>query len=336
MAVKKYNIRQGYQELQADLDKIEDMPSVEDVESGLSKANSAYQKPSSGIPASDLDPEAIPSVMPISTDISADGTSDTMAASPKAVKTYVDGHTPDNVLKYTQQTLTEEQKAQARANVDVASPADIAVIEAAIQAIDRGEYITETVRPTASASTMGPIYLIGPDANNNYERYITKESNGTYSWVSLGSTQIDLSTYAKNEKVSQLEAEVHNLSGKYYGVFADESDLPDDAVTPGYAFVGAENPYAIWNFDGEDWSDSGSVANGITGEPGVGFDSVSTPSTPDGTFEILLSNGNKIVVDMNHEHAAYVKYQLCADETEYQGITTKESNKLYLIPETSL
>ena len=137
------------------------------------------------------------------------------------------------------------------------------------------------------------------------------------------------------DELAQLDLEVHNLSGKYYGVFADETDLPDDADAPGHAFVGSANPYAIWNFDGEDWSDSGSVANGITGEPGVGFSSIFTPQPYDGTMIIVLSDNNTITVDLNHQHPAYPKYQLCEDEAEYQAIVTKESDKLYLIPETS-
>ena len=224
-----------------------------------------------------------------------------------------------DAVKYVAQTLTDAQKAQARTNIAAASAAelgqivtdltgieaDIDSLEAAVAAINVGDYVTATTLPTASASTMGHIYLIGPDANNNYDRYFTQESGGSYSWVSLGSTQIDLSTYATQAEVDQLEAEVHNLSGKYYGVFADESDLPDDAVTPGYAFVGAENPYAIWNFDGEEWSDSGAVANGITGEPGVGFSSIFTPQPYDGTMIIVLSNNDTITVDLNHNHEGY-------------------------------
>jgi hypothetical protein len=101
-----------------------------------------------------------------------------------------------NAVKYVSQTLTEEQKAQARANIDAASLADIADMD----------FVTATTLPTASASTMGHIYLIGPDANDNYDRYFTQESSGSYSWVSLGSTQIDLSDYATQEELSQLEA----------------------------------------------------------------------------------------------------------------------------------
>lgn len=132
--------------------------------------------------------------------------------------------------------------------------------------------------------------------------------------------------------ITQLEAEVHNLSGKYYGVFADETDLPDDAVTPGYAFVGADSPYAIWNFDGEDWSDSGSVANGITGTPGVGFSSIFTPVPNDGTMIIVLSNNDTITVDLNHQHPQYLKYVMLESEADMPA--TPDSTTLYMWPET--
>ena len=117
-------------------------------------------------------------------------------------------------------------------------------------------------------------------------------------------------------KVTQLEAEVHQLAGKFYGVFANANDLPEgDAV--GYAFVGSTNPYAIWNFDGEEWSDSGSVANGITGEPGVGFSSIFTPDPYDGTVIIVLSNNDTITLDLNHNHPAY--YSKVAETSNPSG-----------------
>ena len=36
----------------------------------------------------------------------------------------------------------------------------------------------------------------------------------------------------------------------------------------GYAFVGENEPFAIWNFDGEDWTDSGAEAVGLQGPQG--------------------------------------------------------------------
>lgn len=102
-------------------------------------------------------------------------------------------------VQYTQQTLTEAQKQQARNNIDAASLADI----------ENLDYVTAATLPTASAETMGHVYLIGPDASNNYQRYYTQQNGSSYSWVDLGSTQLDLSTYATEAEVIQLEAKVY-------------------------------------------------------------------------------------------------------------------------------
>ena len=187
--------------------------------------------------------------------------------------------------------------------------------------------------PTASADTMDFIYLTPSGTSGIYNMSYTEQDGSTFTWRDLGTTAIQLSDYATKAELSQLELEVHNLSGKYYGVFVSSSALPEgDAV--GYAFVGTQAPFAIYQFDGTDWEDSGATVDGITGEPGVGFASVSTPSTPDGTFAITLSNGDRIIVDMNHSHMEYPKYHLCANEAEYTAITTKDSTTLYLIPES--
>ena len=137
-----------------------------------------------------------------------------------------------------------------------------------------------------------------------------------------------------NGEVTQLEAEVHNLSGKYYGIYEDAESLPEGDAN-GYAFVGTEEPFAIYQFDGTDWADSGATATSIYGEPGVGFDDASAPTVADGTFVITLTNGNTITVNLNHNHTEYPKYHLCTDEAEYTAIVTKDSQTLYLIPVTS-
>lgn len=137
--------------------------------------------------------------------------------------------------------------------------------------------------------------------------------------------------FATKTEVTQLEHEVHNLSGKYYGVFTSAENLPEgDAV--GYAFIGSANPYAIWNFDGEEWSNSGSVANGITGEPGVGFSSIFTPQPYDGTMIIVLSNNDTVTVDLNHNHPQYLKYAMLESESDMPA--TPDSTTLYMWPET--
>jgi len=144
------------------------------------------------------------------------------------------------------------------------------------------------------------------------------------------------------DEISQLEAEMNTLAlTRYYGVFASAALLPADASEKGYAYVGATAPLSIYevDYDSEteqwEWTDTGVTINSVQGEPGVGLGDVDSPTPADGTVEFTLSNGDKVVVNMNHDHAAYPKYHLCADEAEYTAITTKDSTTLYLIPETS-
>lgn len=60
------------------------------------------------------------------------------------------------------------------------------------------------------------------------------------------------------EKINELDKKVDALAiGAFYGYFPDSISLPTDISTPGYAYVGLDNPYKIWNFNGESWSDSG-------------------------------------------------------------------------------
>ena len=69
------------------------------------------------------------------------------------------------------------------------------------------------------------------------------------------------------DELGQLEAEVHTIAGRFYGVFEDEEDLPE-GTNNGYAFVGASEPFAIYNFIDGEWEDSGSEAVGIQGPQG--------------------------------------------------------------------
>jgi hypothetical protein len=151
---------------------------------------------------------------------------------------------------------------------------------------------------------MNALYLVDTQTANVYDVYYTSYDGSAYSWVQLGTTTVNLSDYATKTELNQLEAEVHNLSGKYYGLYESSADLPEGDAT-GYAFVGDSEPFAIWNFDGDDWADSGATVEGITGEPGVGFESVASPDPADGTAIITLSNGDTVTLDLNHNHPAY-------------------------------
>lgn len=131
-------------------------------------------------------------------------------------------------------------------------------------------------------------------------------------------------------------ASPNDLSGQYYGFYTSSSQLPSGMSASGYAYVGASEPFSVWNYNGSSWSDSGVKVNAVEGEPGedgVGFSSVS--SQQDGTVVITLTNGDSITIDLNHNHPQYPKYVYCSSQAAYDAITTKESDTLYLILETS-
>lgn len=60
------------------------------------------------------------------------------------------------------------------------------------------------------------------------------------------------------DQLKGLEKKVDALAlGTFYGFFPNSESLPADVTTQGYAYVGLDNPYKIWNFNGESWLDSG-------------------------------------------------------------------------------
>lgn len=64
--------------------------------------------------------------------------------------------------------------------------------------------------------------------------------------------------YAEQAALDGLKEKVDALAlGAFYGYFPNTASLPTDVTTPGYAYVGSDNPYEIWNFNGESWSNSG-------------------------------------------------------------------------------
>lgn len=77
-------------------------------------------------------------------------------------------------------------------------------VDNAIAAVKQFQYEVVSELPTASANTMGKIYLVSDGHNStgnyadNYDEFITLEKEGAYSWEKIGNTDIDLSGYVKN------------------------------------------------------------------------------------------------------------------------------------------
>ena len=84
--------------------------------------------------------------------------------------------------------------------------------------------------------------------------------NQTTPTYGISSDAYDITYEDSNvgEKLTELKGKVDSLAlGTFYGFFPNSSSLPIDVTTLGYAYVGTDNPYKIWNFNGESWSDSG-------------------------------------------------------------------------------
>ena len=113
------------------------------------------------------------------------------------------------------------QAALAKANSAVQSLADYytkSEVDQLLAAINGMDYVDVAALPTASASTLGKIYLVGPDASGYYAYYYTSYDGSAYSWVGpLGTTQISLANYATKAELSQLDQKVDIIEdGEYY------------------------------------------------------------------------------------------------------------------------
>lgn len=85
------------------------------------------------------------------------------------------------------------------------NPATKQYVDSAIEGVSQFNYKVVTTLPTASADTMGTIYLVKhthntePEVtvgtNDTYDEYLTIQNGSAYSWEKIGNTDIDLSGY---------------------------------------------------------------------------------------------------------------------------------------------
>ena len=94
---------------------------------------------------------------------------------------------------------------------DGASTPVVANIPAGVTVTYSGTTYTGTL--AASESTIGKIYLV--KNGNNYDRYITSQSGSSYSWSPIGSSEMDLSGYATDEELGQLQQEITGELAQY-------------------------------------------------------------------------------------------------------------------------
>lgn len=107
--------------------------------------------------------------------------------------------------------------------------------------------------PTASADTAGKMYYVGPDENDEYERYITSAVNGSYDWIDLGNTAIPLPSIADNLVTDDANTALSAKQGKVLdgkiSQLGQEVDGGNDERTPeterGYYFASSGNNLVV-------------------------------------------------------------------------------------------
>lgn len=103
-------------------------------------------------------------------------------------------------------------------------------VDAAISGVSQFQYEVVASLPTASANTMGKIYLVAHShsSNDGYDEYITLESGTTtktYSWEKIGNTDIDLSNYVNNLSGTANSGVVTNITKSGNALTVTSSNL---------------------------------------------------------------------------------------------------------------
>ena len=106
-----------------------------------------------------------------------------------------------------------------------------------IAAVRQFTYEAVSVLPTASASTVGKIYLVpsaNPSIQNVKDEYITltvtEEETTTYSWEKIGTTQVDLSNYYTKSQTDSAITTALNTALADYSTTSQVSVLISTAV----------------------------------------------------------------------------------------------------------
>lgn len=196
-------------------------------------ANGKYTKPSAGIPKSDLTAAVQTSLGKADTALqthqsittgSANGTI-AVAGADVAVKglaalAYKASLAKGDVGLGNVENKTLDTSVTASSGNYITSGAVKTYVDNAINAVHQFQYEVITGNlPTASAGTMGKIYLKAHAHGNgdSYDEYITVETGSTtktYSWEKIGNTDIDLSSYAKTADLANYVPITRTVNGK--------------------------------------------------------------------------------------------------------------------------
>ena len=182
---------------------------------------------------------------------------------------------------------------------------------------------------------------ITPDGNH---LYVDISDGHIYRWGASSYVQVGGGNVTTDSTPTQGSSNPVQSGGVYTALAAKQDDLVSGTNIKsinGQSVLGSGNIVIPSGEKGDkgDKGDTGATgATGATGpqgpkgekgdkgDNGVGFASASSPATADGTWQITLTNGDTITINLNHAHPQYLKYELVQSLP-----ASPDSGTLYLI-----
>ena len=175
------------------------------VQTSLGKAESAYQVPSGGIPSNDM-AAAVQTSLTKANDAAPQATTYT--------KTEVDAMIADFITNTVSNLTNYYLKSETYNKTEV---------DAMVAAIQQFRLVSVAQLPTASADTLNKIYLVpsaNPQTDNTKDEFITlvvdEQGTVTYSWECIGTTEVNLTNYyTKAQTDSAITAAINAALANY-------------------------------------------------------------------------------------------------------------------------
>lgn len=271
------------------------------IRSGATAGATAYQKPASGIPETDLTVEL-----------------------QLALASFITA-TAQNLAYYY---LKSETYSASQ-------------VDQMLAAIRQFQYEAVQTRPTPSAQTVGKIYLVpsaNPQTQNTKDEYITlttvEEGTTTYSWEKIGSTTIDLSNYYTKAQTDSAIAAALQTALASYSTTAQVSTMISTAINSALAayatkeYVSSQVQEYAGTFRGT--YDTLAELEATTGNHHNDYAWVKvTDSDGDNDYDRYKYNGTAWVFEYRLTNNHFTTAELASIQS---GMTTEKRQKLDALP----
>ena len=275
-----------------------------DIRSGAAAGSTAYQKPSGGIPKTDLTAELQAEIASFIT---------------KAVNDLTNYY-----LKSETYNKTE--------------------VDAMVAAIKQFQLVAVQTLPTASADTLNKIYLVpsaNPQTQNTKDEYITlmvdEQGTITYNWECIGSTEVNLTNYyTKSQTDSAITAAI-NAALASYSTTAQVGTLISTAINSALAAYATKEYVSsqVQEYAGTFRGTYNSLADleATTGNHHNDYAWVQvTDSDGDNDYDRYKYNGSAWVFEYRLNNTHFSAAELASIQS---GMTTAKREKLDALPTNS-